>query len=801
MSRYWLLILAPFVAAAAAPPQRDALDLLRHGRYAEARQAYLAMAARDPIASAIGVARCAEATGALDDAVRSLAEVARRNPLAADLHAEWATLEFERGAYDSAQAQVDASLRQDPEQLQARYWLAELHRVRGRLDEANQAYGWLIQYYNAHQDSLSDPELFRWIGLAAAQYARWNHNSGQFHFLIDTLYPDALARDSTYWRAHLEEALLFIEKYNRPDGLAELRGAQAINPNAAEVWGARALIALQEFDLDSARVYVDRALAINPRLVRALQLRADVEMLRTGPGAAAATLEYARTLNPADEETLGRLAAVYGAAEGFETGRAAAVIADAERRNPHCGAFFATLATSLDLLQLVPDAARYDEEAKRQMPQLISVPGHMGMLAMRLGDEERARGLLQEAFAIDPFNVRVNNSLKVLDLLKDYGDIETPHFTVRFDRARDSLLAICASRWLEQDVYPEITRAFRYEPPGRTLVEIFNHHGNNSGHGWFSARMIGLPFVGTVGASTGKIIGLSSPVGGASYSWGRALKHEFVHVVNLQQSEFRIPRWFTEGLAVANEGPGPSQVWQLALARRLAANRLFDLNSINLGFLRPASGEDWGLAYTQASRYVSYMTKAYGPDAPLRMISAYKDHLDTPAALKRSFGVTQAAFEEGYRRYLEDAVRSAAKDTASRAGEKDSVTTLLERRTIDEPNQGGAAAELARRAGGRNDLVAAGRWATEALHVDVMDPEMHGLLARSLAQRERHAEAIEEFAAAALLQPDQLSWRVAEARECLAAGRSARARELLSAVLARDPHHQDARKLYDTLPR
>ena len=79
------------------------------------------------------------------------------------------------------------------------------------------------------------------------------------------------------------------------------------------------------------------------------------------------------------------------------------------------------------------------------------------------------------------------------------------------------------------------------------------------------------------------------------FNWARVLKHEFVHVVNLQQTNFVIPRWFTEGLAVRHEGPGHPQAWDGVLARRAAADNLFNLETIHLGFLRPSSGEDWGI--------------------------------------------------------------------------------------------------------------------------------------------------------------------------------------------------------------
>src|SRR5207247_11326249 len=140
------------------------------------------------------------------------------------------------------------------------------------------------------------------------------------------------------------------------------------------------------------------------------------------------------------------------------------------------------------------------------------------------------------------------------------------------------------------------------------------------------------------------------------FNWARVLKHEFVHVVNLQQTDFKIPRWFTEALAVRNEGSRTPGAWDPVLARRVAADSLFDLETIHLGFVRPSSGEDWTLAYCQAELYARYMT-TYGEDALRKMIAAYADNLDTSGALKRCFGATRESFERGYRKYLEEVGR------------------------------------------------------------------------------------------------------------------------------------------------
>ena len=667
-SRAWILLaaalavaMAPRVASCrdAALARADSLRLTGH--YEEAKKAYSGLSAREPVRAAVGLGRCLEVVGDLDRAMQALSAAAEKQPSAADLPAEMARLEFERGQYEAARKHAEAALQLDQDQCAARFVAAELHRVAGRLEEANDAYRWFIRFYNSQQDSITDPEKLLWIGRAAAQFARWNRSSGQFGFLVNDLYPDALKLDRNYWPAHLEMALLFIEKYNRADARTELDSALAINPGAAEAHAARARLELETFNFDSTRTAIDRALAINPRLLVAHQIKADLQMVAFGPRGAVPILEEARRLDPLDELTLGRLAAAYGGADGLRDTlpgtRMRAVVDEAVGRNPRCGEFFAALAGALDLMGRYPYAARYYEEARVRMPQLVAVPGQLGLVWMRLGDEARAAGLLDEAFKIDPFNVRVKNTLQVLELLKGYGVIETPHFLVKYDRGPDSLLARYAARYLEQEVYPVVTGTFGYQPPARSLFEIFSAAKGTSGHSWFSARMVGLPFIGTVGACAGKMVAVTSPNDlRTKYNWARVVKHEFTHVVNLQQTDFTIPRWFTEALAVRQEGyPHPS-IWDRVLARRAAAGTLFNLGTINLGFVRPVNGDDWPLAYCQAELYAEYMAETYGKDALNRMVAAYADRLDTPGALKRSFHVEQAPFEAGYRKFIDKTV-------------------------------------------------------------------------------------------------------------------------------------------------
>jgi Tfp pilus assembly protein PilF len=673
----------------------DADKLRLTGRYEEAAKAYDDLLEQEPVTATLGLARCREAVGRYPESERVLSAAIEKYPKAAVLPAELARLAFERGDHATAQRHAEAALALDKNQLLARLVTADLHAAAGRLKEAAAAYEWCVDHYNA-RDKFTDPDELRIIGLAAAQAARWKRRSGEFRFLVNELYPDALKLNKDYWPARLESAWLFLEKYNEPQAAAELSAALAINPNAAEIHVARAALALQKHDLEVAKTSLARALEINPNLLAAKRLEGDVLLADLRASEAIKSFEAARKLNPVDEETLGKLAAAYAAVEGLREDpagtRMGELIEEAVKRNAHCGTFFASLAAGFDLLRRYPAAAKYYEEAYRRMPELAYVRGELGLVLMRLGEEAKAGPLLAESFKIDPFNVRVKNMLAVLDVLKGYAIVETEHFILRFDRGQDELLARYAARHLEDEVYPELVKELGYAPQGKSLFEIFSRAKNTSGHGWFSARMVGLPFVHTVGACAGKVVALASPGDlPQKYNWARVLKHEFVHVVNLQQTNFNVPHWFTEGLAVRHERLPRPPSWNEVLVKRSRAGTLFQLDNINSGFIRPTSGDDWTLAYCQAELYVEYMVEKYGEHALAKMLAAYADNLGTPEALKKSFGVEQAEVEAGYKAYVEKIVSGLSISTEPAPRTLEALTQAVE----DKPDDPDAAAELA----------------------------------------------------------------------------------------------------------
>ena len=208
------------------------------------------------------------------------------------------------------------------------------------------------------------------------------------------------------------------------------------------------------------------------------------------------------------------------------------------------------------------------------------------------------------------------------------------------------------------------------------------------------------------------MVALQSPNDAAvKFNWARVVRHEFVHVVNLQQTHFNIPHWFTEALAVHNEGYPRPRLWNQLLAERVPAGKTFNLDTINSGFIRPTSSDDWAMAYCQAELYAQYMLDRFGHDALAKMLAAYADNLTTTAAIQRALGVDQADFERGYTEYL----KKLATELSGLAPRKEPKLAELEAAHAAAPNDSDVAAQLALAYLRADDAAAARKLADEVL--------------------------------------------------------------------------------------
>jgi tetratricopeptide (TPR) repeat protein len=534
--------------------------------------------------------------------------------------------------------------------LLARWIRAQIYRDRSDLAKADAEFRWFVHTYN-HSD-IKEPDQLLLVGLAGCENARWNNISDQFEFVLNDVYGEALKTEKDFWPAEYEAGALLLEKYKFGDALDAFDKTLTINPNAAEAYVGKGIAALQKFEIKDAEEFAERALQINPRFQEALNLRADIHLAAGDIAKGLKELERARQVNPRDENTLGRIAAcllLQRKTDDFQK-----LTQEVTRHNSKPGIFYFVLAAQLDDRRRFEEAEKYYRKSTELWPKLPWPQNSLGLLYLRMGREEEGRKLLNKAFDADPFNVRVSNALKVQNHLEKYATLKTDHFVLRYDPKHDQYLVRYVSKYLEE-IYADLAEKFQYRPKEPILLEIFNNHE------MFSGRVISLPDLHTIGACTGRMVAMVSPRGQGvpkAFNWSRVLRHEMVHIFNLEQTHFQVPHWYTEGLAVINEGFPRPQPWNQLLLERVPAGQLMNLDDINLGFIRPRSPLDWHMAYCQSQLYVQYMSEKYGPQTVGELLAAYRDGLDTDAAIAKVCKVDKAAFEKGYRAYLGDVVKS-----------------------------------------------------------------------------------------------------------------------------------------------
>ena len=696
-------------------PLAEARQRWLKGNLAEARDLFAEKAKDEKLAApaAIGIARAWLSEGEYDKARATLEAALKKHESNADLLGWRAEISYQTGKWDEALRDVEAALKENKDHFVARWVRARIFRDKGDTTSADTEMRWFVRTYTRRSnmdDDIKDPDELIIVGQAGTENARWHNLSDQFRFILNEVYVDVVKFEPDCWIAEYLAGSMLLEKYNRPQAVKAFDKALAMNPRAAEAFVGKGLAALQGLEIKDAEQYAEEALKLNPRLTSALRLRADVHILTGSFGEAFKVLEKAKSINPREEPTLARLAACQhftSQKEAFDK-----TVAAVKEFNPKPGVFYYDLASTLEDRKFYYDAEKFFKQAIELNDKMAGPKSGLGMLYLRLGKETEARELLDKSFKADPFNVRVANSRKVLTHLDSYARKESKHYILRYDAKTDAILAEFLLDFLEE-VHAHLLKEYGYEPEGKILIELFNNHE------MFSGRTVALPDLHTIGACTGRVVTMVSPRGKGVpklFNWGRVIRHELVHIFNLAQTDFQVPHWLTEGLAVRNEGTGRPPSWNVILRDRFNKNDLLTLDTIQLGFVRPRSQDEWTLAYCQSLLYVEYMIDKFGLGSIGKMLDAYREGLSNAASIEKVCKVDKPAFEKGYKDYVA-AIVKAIPGTA-RKTDKPMTLTELEKALETNPNDVDLAARLAQEYQQRKKNEEAGKLADKVLEKD-----------------------------------------------------------------------------------
>lgn len=616
------------------PTLTDARELFMGGAYDDAGKAYesLAADAERKTDATVGLARCKMQTGQYDEALSLLASLDAAG--AASWHDLRGQILLRKGKLADAEQSLREALKLDLKSVAPRRRLGELLEYLGRREEAVEIYQWFDRQLVELKELPRDAEQLTDLAVGFYRYSILTNTDAPRrtnHVLREMLQPAYSRLDRSYWPARVAAGDLLRAKFNNDEtdgSVSDYQAALRINPHLPEAEVGLGEVALENWNFELVEEQADKALKTNPNFAPAMHLLAKKFIVERRYEQAQEPCEQALKINPNDLVALSISAAAYACR--YDQASVDRIKALVEAINPKCALFHRTLADALGGIRQYQTSEREYLRAIELDPTDANARTELGMMYMQWGPEDKARDALDAAWALDPYNQRTKFTLELLDSLHKFARHETEHFIIRFDPEKDPGLGPHVADYLES-IYDAVTSDFETPLKDKTIIEFFPTSRS------FAVRITGRPWIHTVGASTGQVIALAAPRESADlmgrYNLARVLKHEFTHTVTLAATDNRIPHWFTEGLAVYQEDSPRTYDWCQMLADAIRRDRLFTLESIDWGFMRPKRPSDRQMAYAQSEWMVEFIVEKFGYDAISRLIKLYREGKTQPQAI------------------------------------------------------------------------------------------------------------------------------------------------------------------------
>ena len=504
----------------------------------------------------------------------------------------------------------------------------------GRRTEAGEVLNLAVQRYN-------NGLVFASEDVAMVALASWLLDN--FHD-ANSLFSEATRANPNNLEAQVLWGDLFLEKYNAND--AQRSYQEVLDINSRHV---PALVGMAKVGGDERSL--TRALAINPNSVLALETYGQLLLINNREAEAQEYFDRALNLNPQSLKSLSILAAqaaLNQRDEEYEQHKA-----QVDSFSPNNPQFLGDIADTFGNNYLFSEAVEFARAAINSDPEYWQGYTLLGSNLIRLGEEEEGKANLEIGFENDPFNVLTSNMLKVFDTLETYSTLESEHFRVYMSGNDADILWPYLEPLLEEG-WDTLTAKYGYKPEGPILIEVFENTAD------FAVRSVGLPDIGPlVGICFGKVITLISP-DTLSANWQEIVWHEFMHVITLQMTNNRMPRWLSEGISVWEEREG-RPYWGrsqgLDLVRAAKEEKLLHVRDLNSGFSGARDNADLGFAYFQSYLVVDYITEEYGFSKLRELIDQYAIVKDESERFNEVFQLSLEEFNIGFQRWINQRVQ------------------------------------------------------------------------------------------------------------------------------------------------
>jgi cellulose synthase operon protein C len=444
---------------------------------------------------------------------------------------------------------------------------------------------------------------------------------------------------------------LLLERFNQEDAMGLFNEALEIDPKSANAMLGMAEVAADDFER-KAEELARKALELDPKLVEAQELLASMALEDNNPEKAAAEADKALKLDPESLDAM----AIHQTIDWLEEKKTTNWMDRVLKINPNYGEAYALAGHFFVINRRYAEGIAYYRKALELDPEHQGARAQLGVNLMRLGEEKEAREQLEKVYNEGYKNAMTANTLTLLDSYKNFSTFKTDNTILRLHKKEADLLHPYFESELKRAI-ATYDKKYKMKLARPVQVEVYPDHED------FAVRTLGMPGLGALGVSFGYVVAMDSPSGRkpGTFHWASTMWHELSHVYVLEATNFRVPRWFTEGLAVYEE-TAASPDWgdrldpQTIMA--IKQKKLLPIAELDRGFVHPSYPNQVIVSYFQAGRICNFIAAKWSYDKLLDMMHSFAKSTSTADVVRQQLGMEPAEFDKQFMAWLDDSTKT-----------------------------------------------------------------------------------------------------------------------------------------------
>jgi cellulose synthase operon protein C len=444
------------------------------------------------------------------------------------------------------------------------------------------------------------------------------------------------------------------------DGTEEFKQALELDEKNAQALLGLAKEAEEDFGPNATKLAA-QALAADPKLYQARELIARVYLEDNNEDKAVEEANKAVGMSPEAVDAMAILATVDWMNDKPAPPPAGQILTSSPwmdkilKVNPHDGEAYATAGHFFVINRRYNEGIQYYRKALELDPELQSARSQLGINLMRLGKEDEAKSLLEEAWNAGYQDLATQNTLRLMSSYQSFETFKTPTTILKIQKKESALVRPYLQAELDK-IIATYDKKYKYHLNVPVQVEAYPNHED------FAVRTMGMPGLGALGVTFNTVVAIDSPSaadperGPGSFHWATTLWHEMSHVYVLSMTNNRVPRWFTEGLAVYEEtaiNPDWGDRLDPPSILAISEKKLLPVADLDRGYIHPSFPNQVIVSYYQGGRTITYIVQKWGYDTVLAMIHDYAANMSTPDVIKKELKITPEEFDKQFIPWVE----------------------------------------------------------------------------------------------------------------------------------------------------